>query len=337
VARHFFGVADVKRCIDLAAMYKMNRFHLHLTDDQGWRIQIDSWPELARKGGSTAVNHDPGGYYTKADYAEIVDYAAHRFVTIVPEIDMPAHCNAALACYPELNKDGVAPDLYTGIEVGFCTFEADKEITYQFIDDVIGELAAMTPGPYIHIGGDEAHSTPPEVYPGFIERVQQIVEKHGKQMVGWEEIGRVQLLPSSIAQAWKDNSVLKAVEQGAKAILSPAYLAYLDMQYDDTCPLGLSWAGFVEVDASYSWEPGELIEGLAEESILGVEACLWSETLLTMADIEYMAFPRLPGLAEKGWSPAGQDWEEYRLRLAAHAARLAALGIHFYHSPVVDW
>ncbi len=337
VARHFFSVDEVKRCIDLVSRYKMNRFHLHLTDDQGWRIQIDSWPELARKGGSTSVNNDPAGFYTKDDYCELVKYAARRFVTLVPEIDMPGHTNAALACYPELNKDGIAPALYTGTEVGFSTFHADKEVTYRFIDDVVRELAEMTPGPYIHIGGDEAHSTPPEAYPGFIERVQEIVNAHGKQMVGWEEIGRVKLRPNSIAQAWKDNSVLKAAAQGAKAILSPAYLAYLDMQYDENCPLGLSWAGFVEVDASYSWEPGEVIEGLGESSILGVEGCLWTETVRTMADIEYLTFPRLPGLAELGWSPAGHKWEEYRQRLAVHGERCAALGIHFYRSPVVEW
>lgn len=196
VSRHFFGVEDVKRLIDLAALYKLNRLHLHLTDDQGWRIEIASWPELTRLGGQTAVGGGPGGYYSQADYSDIVAYAAARHITIVPEIDLPGHTNAALAAYPELNCDGVAPAPYTGTNVGFSSLCLDKEITYRFIDDVIDEVAALTPGDFIHIGGDEAHSTPKDDYVRFIERVEGIVAAHGKRMVGWEEIGQAELEPT---------------------------------------------------------------------------------------------------------------------------------------------
>ncbi len=343
VARHFFGVEDIKRYIDLLAQYKLNRLHLHLTDDQGWRIEIKAWPRLTEIGGSTAVNGEGGGWYTQADYQEIVAYAAERFVTIVPEIDLPSHTNAALASYAELNCDGEARPLYTGIEVGFSSLCVDKEITYQFLDDVIGELAALTPGPYLHIGGDEAHSTPPADYVRFMDRVQPIVAKYGKQVVAWEEIGQAPLLPGTLVQQWNVDPTryaptLQAVAQGAQVIMSPASRVYLDMKYTADTPLGLTWAALVEVRDAYEWDPAHLLEGVGEDNVIGVEAPMWAETLRTTDEVAYMAFPRLPGVAEIGWSPrAGRSWEEYRLRLAAHAPYWEAQGIPYYRSPQVPW
>jgi hexosaminidase len=338
VARHFFGVADVKRYIDLIAGYKLNRLHLHLSDDQGWRLEIRSWPRLATHGGSTAVGGGPGGFYTQADYAEIVAYAQSRHIVVVPEIDMPGHTNAALASYAELNCDGVAPPLYTGIAVGFSSLCMGKEVTLSFVDDVVGEIAALTPGPYLHIGGDEAAAMGADDYVRFVERAQAIVRAHGKQMVGWEEIASAGLLTTSVAQHWHSDLARRAAKQGAKVILSPASKTYLDMKYDAATPLGLEWAGHVDVADAYAWDPAALVDGLAESDVLGVEAPLWSETLRTIADIEFMAFPRLAGIAEIGWSPAaGRRWEEYALRLGSHGPRLAALGVNFYRSPAVPW
>ncbi|HEU4324515.1 MAG TPA: family 20 glycosylhydrolase [Roseiflexaceae bacterium] len=339
VARHFFSVADVKRYIDLLALYKINRFHLHLSDDQGWRIVINSWPRLATYGGSTEVGGGAGGYYTQAEYAEIVAYAQSRYITLIPEIDLPGHTNAALASYPELNCNDVAPPLYTGIEVGFSSLCIDKEITYTFVEDVVRELAAITPGPYIHIGGDETMATPPDDYRTFIARVQAIVTAHGKQPIGWEEIAQGRLVPGAVVQHWANaDRTRDAVQQGAKLIMSPASRSYLDMKYDETSPLGLVWAGLIEVEHGYTWDPAVLVAGVPAESILGVEAPLWSETISTMEELEFLAFPRLPGYAELGWSPAaGHSWAEYRERLADHSARLRALGINFYRSPQVDW
>ena len=174
VARHFFTVEEVKRYIDLIALYKINRLHLHLADDQGWRIEIKSWPRLTKVGGRTQVGGNGGGFYTQEEYKEIVAYARSRYVTIVPEIDTPGHTNAALASYAELNVSEESPALYEGTEVGFSTLWINSEITYQFLDDVIGELAALTPTPYIHIGGDEARSTPKEDFKKFIKRFQEI-------------------------------------------------------------------------------------------------------------------------------------------------------------------
>ncbi|HZY42161.1 MAG TPA: beta-N-acetylhexosaminidase, partial [Anaerolineae bacterium] len=325
VARHFFSVADVKRYIDLLAYYKLNRFHLHLTDDQGWRIEIKSWPKLATYGGSTAVDGAPGGYYTQAEYADIVAYAQARYITLVPEIDLPGHTDAALASYPELNCDGEPPELYTGIEVGFSSLCIDKVITYKLLDDVIGELAAITPGAYIHIGGDEAKATPPDEYRRFIERVQPIVEKHGKQVVGWAEIARSTLLPTSIAQYWDGDVISDALKQHAPLIMSPASRAYLDMKYDASTKLGLQWAGLIDLPTGYNWDPVTFTGGVTESDVIGIEAPLWSETLLTLSDIEYLAFPRLPGYAEIGWPPqAVRAWEDYRVRLGTHGPRLTA-------------
>jgi hexosaminidase len=337
VARHFFGVQDIKRYIDLIAHYKMNRLHLHLTDDQGWRIEIKSWPKLTEIGGRTQVNGRGGGYYTQEQYKEIVDYAGSRHVMIVPEIDTPGHTHAALASYPELNSSEEAPALYEGTEVGFSTLWINTEITYQFLDDVIRELAALTPAPYIHIGGDEARSTPEAEYKKFIKRIQEIVISHGKTAIGWSEIGEAEILPGTIAQHWFGAGYHEAKRRGAKIILSPASKTYLDMKYDNASPLGLDWAALISVRDSYDWEPGSYMDGLEESDILGIEAPLWTETLATMKDIEYMAFPRIIGLAELAWSPKGRNWQEYRHRLAAHGKRLEAMDINFFRAPEVDW
>lgn len=339
VSRHFLPVADVKRYVDLISLYKFNRLHLHLADDQGWRIEIRSWPNLAAHGSSTQVGGGKGGYYTQEQYAEIVRYAADRFITIVPEIDMPGHTNAALASYAELNCDGVARQLYTGIEVGFSALCVDKDITYRFIDDVVREIAAITPGPWFHIGGDEVKTLAPENYIRFIDRVQDIVRSHGKRTIGWDEIAPAALLPGAVVQLWRPKtSLAEAVAKGAQVIVSVADRAYLDMKYDSTIAVGLSWAGYVDVERAYDWDPVTAATGVPEPAILGVEAPLWTETLATIQDVEYLAFPRLAAIAEVGWSRAeARDWDAFKQRLGAHGARLTALGVNFHRSPTVPW
>lgn len=339
VARHFFGVEGVKRYIDFLATYKMNVLHLHLSDDQGWRIEIKSWPNLTTHGGSTQVGGGKGGFYTQEQYTNIVKYAQDRNIIIIPEIDMPGHTNAALASYAELNCDGKATELYTGTEVGFSTFCTNKEITYQFIDDVVRELASITPGPYIHIGGDESHVTKIEDYIPFVNRVQEIVVSHGKKVIGWDEIANATLVENATVQFWADvKNTTMGVKQDAQVIMSPAAKAYLDMQYDSTTHLGLHWAGYIEVDAGYSWDPATLAPGISKENILGIEAPLWSETVTNMNEIEYLVFPRLPGYAEIGWSaPEARNWDEYKFRLAQHGKRFEAREINFYRSALVPW
>lgn len=340
VARHFFGVEDVKRYIDLAAAYKMNVLHLHLTDDQGWRIEIKKWPKLTTVGGANEVGGGKGGFYTQDQYREIVEYAQSRFMMVVPEIDMPGHTNAALSAYAELNENGRATKPYTGIDVGFSSLATQKEITYQFIDDVLTELVALTPGPYIHIGGDESHATKKEDYIAFINRVQKMVNGHGKQMLGWADVAAAKLEKNSVAQFWQKEpkNALKAVKQGVKVLMSPATRAYMDMQYDSICPLGLHWSGYVEVDKAYNWDLETNVKGIGKENILGIEAPLWTETIKTMDDIEFMVFPRLPGYAEIGWyTGTDKTWEEYKVRLGKHSKRMKAMDINFYKSKLVDW
>ncbi|MEV6164695.1 beta-N-acetylhexosaminidase [Streptomyces sp. NPDC052052] len=346
VSRHFFSVAEVKRYIDQLALYKMNKLHLHLSDDQGWRIAIDSWPRLATHGGQTEVGGGAGGFYTKSDYREIVRYAASRYLEVVPEIDLPGHTNAALASYPELNCDGVAPPLYTGTSVGFSSLCAQKALTYDFVDDVIRELAALTPGRYLHIGGDEAHSTSHDDYVAFMDKAQAAVGRYGKTVIGWHQLTGATPVKGAVAQYWgydrkgaaERKQVADAAVKGTKLVLSPADRSYLDMKYDKNTVLGLAWAGYVSVQRSYDWDPASYLDGVPQDAVLGVEAPLWSETLTDSDEIEQMAFPRLPGVAELGWSPAStHDWGAYKVRLGAQGPRFAALGICYHRAPEVPW
>ncbi|WP_281356367.1 family 20 glycosylhydrolase [Acrocarpospora macrocephala] len=344
VARHFHPVATIKQHIDRIALYKINYLHLHLSDDQGWRIVVDSWPRLATFGGSTQVGGGPGGYYTKAQFQDIVAYAAARHITIVPEIDMPGHTNAALASYADLNCNGVAPALYTGTAVGFSSLCTTKEITYTFVNDVLTELAALTPGPYLHVGGDEADATSAAQYATFMNRVQPLVTGKNKAVMGWHQIGAsaVQHSANRIVQYWgtttSDSLVSTAVSRGAKVVMSPANKAYLDMKYTNATPIGLSWAGLIEVQTAYEWNPGAHLSGVPATAVLGVEAPMWTETIVTEDHIEFMAFPRLPAIAELGWSPwSTHNWTAFRARLAVQGPRWTIMGIDFYRSPQIAW
>ncbi len=338
VARHFFTVREVEQYIDILAMYKMNRLHLHLTDDQGWRIEIRSRPELAGKGSLTQVGGRAGGFYTQQDYSDIVRYAQERFVTIVPEIDMPGHFNAALIGNPEIACGRRAPAPFTGIDVGWSTICVDSAPSYALIDDVVREIAALTPGPYFHMGGDEVETLTPEQYARFVQRVQDIVARHGKTMVGWEEITAAQLQPGTIAQLWRADSLKHPLGAGVKMLLSPAKKAYLDMKPDPTTELGLRWAGYVDVRDSYDWDPGTYLRNVGEDRIVGVEAPMWAETLRNITAVEYLAMPRLPAIAEVGWTAQGRrSWDDFRQRIAAQAPRWRTLGINYYRSSQIPW
>lgn len=339
VARHFFGVDDVKRYLDLMSLYKLNRLHLHLADDQGWRIQIDAYPALTEIGAETEVGGTPGGFYTKKQFREIVDYAAERFITVVPEIDLPGHTNAALASVPELNCDGVAPEPYTGIQVGFSVVCVGNEFTWRFIDEVVGEITEMAPGGYFHVGGDEVKKLGEEAYAAFVERVQGVVSSHDAATIGWDEIAVADLLPSTIIQHWRPGSFpAEAAGRGTRVIFSPADRMYLDMKYDDATAIGQVWAAKIPVRRSYEWDPTTIAANVPEGSILGVEAPLWTETIGNIRDLEFMAFPRLTAAAEVGWTPLERrSWDRFRLRLAKHSPRWTVLGVNFHRSADVPW
>jgi hexosaminidase len=251
---------------------------------------------------------------------------------------VPGHTNAALASYPELNCDGVAPPLYTGIRVGFSALCVTREEPYRFLEDVVREIGAIT-GPWFHIGGDEVERLTHDQYLAFIKRAESIVRGAGKTMIGWGEVAPAALSPETIVQHWRprDSSFVHSA-RGGRIILSPGPKTYLDMKYDSTTMLGLQWAGRIEVRDNYEWDPATYLPGVSPETVLGVEAPLWSETLEKREDFEFMMFPRLLSVAEIGWSRQGaRSWEEFRARLARHGPRLAALGVNFYRSGQVDW
>jgi len=359
VARHFRTVGEVKRFIDLMVPYKLNRLHLHLSDDQGWRIEIPDWPELTEIGGITEVGGGPGGFYTIEEYEEIVAYAAARFVTVIPEIDVPGHTNAALASIPELNCDDTAREPYTGVAVGFSVLCIERESTWTFLDDVIREISARTPGPWFHMGGDEVQELTEQEYSDFVVRTEAIIRSHGKRMIGWDEVAMAEVGEPSVIQLWRPfwsedlvlqgagalraaqlrDGVQSAVERGARVILSPADRLYLDMKYEPGTVLGLRWAGLVDERRAYHWSVERTFSGIPGESILGVEAPLWSETIGSIHDLEYLAFPRLAAVAEVGWAPEPDrsEWWSFRKRLAAQGPRWSALGVNYRRSAGIPW
>jgi hexosaminidase len=339
VSRHWLSAPDVKRFIDLYALYKINRLHLHLADDQGWRIQINSWPLLTQVSGHTAIGDAPAGFYTQQEYADLVAYARSRYITIVPEIDMPGHSNAALLAYPDLKCDRVAPPVFNKVGGPPNSLCVTRDTVYQFVRDVVHEILTAAPVPYFHIGGDEVQGMPKADYATFVTRAQDIVTAAGARMIGWGEIATVPTLsPNTIVQHWANDSVAVHAARGGKIILSPSAHAYVDMQYDSTTSLGLHWAGRINLRTAYDWDPATVVPGVGEQSILGIEGPLWAETLVTRQDYEYLDFPRIIALAELAWSPAGKhNWDDFRRRMAEQGARLAALGVNFARDPAIDW
>ncbi|MFT4786894.1 MAG: hexosaminidase [Cyclobacteriaceae bacterium] len=331
IARHFFSVTEIKKLIDDITLYKINKLHLHLSDDQGWRIEIKSWPNLTAIGSKMEVGGSEGGYLSQADYIDLVSYAATRKIMIIPEIDMPGHTNAALASYAQLNYEGIAPELYTGTEVGFSTLSTDKPITYELVDDVVREISALTPGDYFHIGGDESHVTEKDDYIYFVNRVKTIVNSYGKKMIGWDEIAQAKLDCTAVVQLWAhaENAEL-GIQKGAKVLLSPAHKTYLDMKYDSSTTLGLSWAGYIDLETAYNWTISEVAPGIDRTHIIGLEAPLWTETVTDIKEAEYMIFPRLPAYAEWGWTDVEQrNFERFSKRIDVHKTIWNKLGINY--------
>jgi N-acetyl-beta-hexosaminidase len=370
VARHFHPVETVKAYIDRAAGLKLNVLHLHLTDDQGWRIQLASRPELTERASGTAVGGDAGGFFTKDDYREIVEYAASRHLTVVPEIDMPGHTHAVGLAYPELVEEPVISEhireiardyggdlpvngtRYDGMAVGFSSLRIHDEATYDFVADVFGELAGMTPGPYLHLGGDEALGTPDEDFALFVSRASAIIADLGKTPIAWHEAGdAADLADSTVGQYWgfveptdgMDEKARGFVRNGGQLILSPADAIYLDMKYPTGPELGLTWAnGPTSVQRAYEWEPSAIVAGIEESDILGVEAPMWTETIRTAADVDTMAYPRIAAAAEAAWSPATGEselrtWESFRARVGALGPLWTSLGIGFHPSGEIPW
>jgi hexosaminidase len=342
VARHFFDVAAIKSVVEVMSSLKLNMLHLHLTDDQGWRVQLPSRPELTERSGATAVGGDPGGFFTVEDLAEITAYAENRCITVVPEIDLPGHVNAALHAIGELTPSGEPTPEYTGIDVGFSRLHLEVAATEPFLRDVIGDLAAMTPGPYVHIGGDEVLTMDLAEYSALVELAARYVRAAGKKVVGWQEIAKANLGPDTIIQFWSEpdgtKDVIAAVQAGASLLLSPGSKAYLDMKYDAATPLGLEWAGHIDLRDAYDWDPLTVIPGIPPERIIGIEAAIFSETIRTPDDLFYLLLPRLAAVAEVAWSPPHhRDWNSFAARLRAVAPRWTQSGLTWHRSPQIHW
>lgn len=343
VARHFVSVPDLKVVIGLMGHYKLNVLHLHLTDDQGWRLDMPSRPELVRRSAARSVDGDPGGYYSAADWDGILAFARARGIRVVPEIDVPGHVNAALHAYGELNPDGEPAEEYLGTEVGFSRLHDDLPATHAFLADVLGDLAEMTPGAYLHIGGDEVLTMEHAEYVRLVRAASAAVTAHGKRVVGWQEIAAVPELPAgTVVQYWDmrvdPEPFVAAAAAGARILLSPGAKVYLDMRYEPGFPLGQEWAGTVDLRDAYEWEPATLVEGLPPEAVVGVEAAVWTETLRTLDDLTTMLLPRLAAVAEVAWSaPARRDFDDFTERLRSHGRHWDRMGLAWHPSRQGRW
>jgi len=340
ISRHFFGPETLSKVIDLAALYKLNRLHLHLTDDQGWRYEVWNRPELVETSKSTQVGGGEGGFLTAADLADVTAHAAARGIVVVGEVDLPGHTGAALHAVPALNADGVARPAYTGTDVGHSTLLLDLPETKPFLEDVLVALAEQTPGEFLHVGGDEVRLLEADAFGAFVQHVEALVLGLGKRPVFWQEAAPVLQDTRSVVQMWISTGdpaeVVAAARRGHDVILSPANRTYLDMKYDEHTTLGLDWAGLVDVRDAYDWDPDSLFPGLPPERILGVEAPLWTETVVTEDDLFSMLLPRLAAVAEVAWSqPEVRDWEAFAEDVASHVPLWRARGLAHTQRPQI--
>lgn len=367
VARHFHSVDTIKRLVERAADLKFNVLHLHLTDDQAWRLALECRPELADRGSSSSVGGDPGGHFTRDDVQRIVAHAAAHHMIVVPEIDLPGHTHAVSLSHPELTADPVlAPSVlavveefggglprtsepYTGFAVGFSSLDARAPGLEEVLREVFAEVARLFPGPYLHVGGDEALGTARGDYRAIVDMAVRAVMATGRTPAAWHEAGAADLPADAVFQYWgfltpsTEHAELarRALERGGRFVLSPADAIYLDMKYDADTRAGLSWAnGPTSVRRSYEWDPAGVLE-VPEERILGVEAALWTETIADEATLEHMVFPRIASAAEAAWSrPLGsaeRDWESFRARIAGLGLLWERAGIRFARGTEIPW
>lgn len=368
-ARHFLPVDDVLRFIDTLARHRLNRLHLHLTDDQGWRLEIKRYPELTRVGAwrtQTVERHSllkprqfngqpHGGFYTQDDIRRIVAYASARHITVVPEIELPGHAQAAIAAYPWLGNDGKTCEVFTCWGINPHIYNAEER-TLRFLQDVLEEVIELFPSPWIHIGGDEAVKDEWKASPRIQERIRELGAKdehglqsyiikrmdafltaRGRRILGWDEILEGGLSPNAMVVSWRGfQGGIDAARQGHAVIMASQTHTYFDYyQHADRASQPLAIGGMLPLEKVYAFEP--VPPELTEEQgrfIAGSQGQLWGEYIATAEHLEYMAFPRLCALAEVLWSPkAARDWSGFQQRLAQHLPRLDALGVKHFTAP----
>jgi len=348
--RHFYTVDFVKKYIDLLAMHKMNVLHWHLTEDQGWRIEIKKYPKLTEVGAwrETPDGGKYGGFYTQKEIREVVKYAAERHVTVVPEIELPGHAVAAIASYPEYSCTGGPFKVETQWGVFPDVYCAGNDKTFAFLEDVLTEVMALFPSKYIHIGGDECPKdrwkTCPkcqarikaeglkdeyELQSYFVRRIEAFLNRNGKTLIGWDEILEGGLAPNAVVQSWRGvDGGIAAAKDGHDVIMSPTSHCYLDYPYSS-----------ISTETAYSFEPTpSVLEGEKAKHVLGLEGNLWAERTPTYRDVERQVFPRLCALAEVAWSPKDlRDWTDFQSRLADNLVRLKLLDVAYYVDPMIGY
>lgn len=360
-SRHFFSVEEVKRYLDIMAVYKLNRFHWHLTDDQGWRVEIKKYPKLTEIGAfrnGTVIKKDwgsndgirYGGYYTQDQMKDIVAYAAGLGITVIPEIDLPGHMMGVLAAYPELGCTGGPYEVWTRWGVSEQVLCPGKEAMFSFLEDVFTELMDIFPSEYIHIGGDECPKTEWEKCPAcqarikqlgikadgqhsaeqFLQsyvtaRVQKFLNDHGRRIIGWDEVLEGELAEGATVMSWRGTEGgIKASAMGFDVIMTPntyCYFDYYQSEDQDKEPFGIG--GFLPWDKVYSYEPLEGLNDSQQKHILGVQANLWTEYVATPEHLEYMLLPRMNALSEVQWcEPENKDIERFKAAMEAESFKI---------------
>ncbi|MBC9796870.1 beta-N-acetylhexosaminidase [Sinomicrobium weinanense] len=368
VGRHFFPVEFIKKYIDLMAMFKFNTFHWHLTEDQGWRIEIKKYPELTEVSAyrdSTLIGHyndKPqkwdrtryGGFYTQEEIKEVVKYAQERYVTVIPEIEMPGHSEAVLAAYPELGCTGGGPYQVQGTWGIHKNIYCTREETFKFLEGVLDEVIELFPSKYIHIGGDEAPkdnweqcevcqalirseglADEHELQSYFIHRMEKYLNSKGKQIIGWDEILEGGLAPNATVMSWRGTEgAVEAAKQHHDVILTPTshcYLDYYQYKEDQEKKEPLAIGGYLPLQKVYSFEPvPEELTPEEEKYVLGSQVNLWTEYIETPEKVEYMEYPRAIAMAEVAWSAKeNKDYDDFLYRLEPVLKRLDALDVNY--------
>ena len=363
VSRHFFSVDEVKRYIDIIAAHKVNRLHWHLTDDQGWRIEIKRYPELTAKGSmrkETLIGHGArpelwdgiphGGYYTQEEVRDIVAYAQQRFVTIIPEIEMPGHSQAALHAYPWLGCHEQIVDVWTTWGVTPEVLCAGKETTYEFLQNVLDEVVELFPSEIIHIGGDECPKerwkecehcqakmkaegieSEEELQGYLVARIEKYLNTKNRRIIGWDEILEGGVTPTATVMAWRGAKIgVYAAERGNEVVMTPLPICYFDFyQTESREGEGLHIGGHINFEKVYAWDPYEGITDEARKNIIGVQCNVWSEYLKTMEDLEIQLLPRLAAMCEVQWATDRRNEDTIREKMNILRKFYEANGWHY--------
>jgi hexosaminidase len=371
VSRHFADKGEVEHFLDLMALHKFNRFHWHLTDDQGWRIEIKKYPKLTEIGAwrdGIGFNLDPkrsthyredgkyGGFYTQDEIREVVAYAAKLHIEVIPEIEMPGHATAAMAAYPEMSVGKKATTVTTQAGVMHQIYDPSNEQTFVFIDDVLSEVVQLFPAKYIHIGGDEVPKGPwkndpacqamikslglkneEELQSYFVKKVEKIVESKDRKLIGWDEILEGGLAPGATVMSWRGiGGGIQAAQEGHDVIMTPTSNCYLDYGQTRAKNQPPTIGGYLPLKTVYSFEPTpKKLTADEAKHVLGGQGNIWTEYMPNMKQVELMAFPRACALAEVTWSPAqGKDYKDFLHRLDGLKKRLSILGVNYFEDPI---